>query len=44
MWRLVHKRENKFISCNSHEQAVKEFYRQYRDEDGSIPWTMEYVS
>jgi hypothetical protein len=42
MWYLVHIREYKFISCNSYEQAVNEYYRQYRDDDGSIPWTIEY--
>jgi hypothetical protein len=42
MWYLAHTREYKFISCNSYEQAVNEYYRQYRDDDGSLPWTIEY--
>jgi len=42
MWQLVHKREYKFISCNSYEQALREFYMQWRDVDGSIPWDIEY--
>jgi hypothetical protein len=42
MWYLAHTREYKFISCNSYEQAMSEYHRQYRDENGSIPWTIEY--
>lgn len=42
MWYLQHKQEYKFITCKSYEQALKKFYRQFRDIDGSIPWTIEY--
>lgn len=42
MWYLAHTREYKFISCKSYEHAVNEYYRQYRDADGSIPWIIEY--
>ena len=39
---LKHKRENRRITCRSHRECVIEFYRQWRDADGSIPWTIEY--
>ena len=45
-WYLQHKRANRRISCKSRETMIAEFYRQWRDVDGSIPWvmTMEYVA
>ena len=43
MWYLEHKRELKIITCNSYEQAIKEYFYQWRDDDGSIPWTIEYI-
>jgi hypothetical protein len=42
MWYLKHKRENRRISCNSRAQAISDFYYQWRDDDGSIPWTIEW--
>lgn len=42
MWYLQHKRENRRVSCRSKFGAIVEFYRQWRDDDGSIPWTVEY--
>ena len=43
MWSLRHTREwNFWISCGSYERAIKEFYRQWRDDDGSIPWEIVY--
>lgn len=42
MWYLMHKREYKFISCASYNQVVNEYYRQWRDSDGSIPWEIKY--
>ena len=44
MYYLQHKRENRTISCRTREQCVYEYYRQWRDADGSIPWTMEYCN
>lgn len=41
-WYLRHKRENRIICCQSWSQATAEFYMQWRDEDGSIPWTIHY--
>ena len=40
MFKLIHKHENKVISCYSYEQALSEYYRQWREPDGSIPWTI----
>ena len=42
MWYLAHLREHKFISFTACSYEVNEFYRQFRDVDGSIPWTIEY--
>jgi hypothetical protein len=42
MYYLAHIREYKFISCSSYQQALNEYYRQWRDTDGYIPWTIEY--
>ena len=39
---LQHKRENRVIHCRDYQQALSDFYRQWRDPDGSIPWTIEY--
>lgn len=35
---LTHKRTNDRINCRTFTEALREFYRQYRDIDGSIPW------
>lgn len=35
---LEHFRENKRITRPDFESARTEFYRQWRDSDGSIPW------
>jgi len=42
MWYLEHQRENKRITCRSYDHALREFYFQWRDGDGSIPWTIKY--
>lgn len=42
MWYLEHIKEYKFISCSSYEHAIKELYRQWREQDGSIPWLIKY--
>jgi len=42
MYYLEHKRDHRFITCYSYQQAIKEYYNQYRDPDGSIPWTVKY--
>lgn len=42
MFRLEHTTEHRFISCNSLQQAITEYYRQYRNFDGSIPWQIVY--
>jgi len=40
---LQHKRDCKTITCGIDYQAVlRVYYRQWRDEDGTIPWTIEY--
>lgn len=41
MFYLQHKRENRRITCQTYEQAVREFFYQWRDPDGSIPWIIE---
>lgn len=38
MFRLEHIRESKQISCRSFEHLRSEYARQWRDDDGSIPW------
>ena len=42
MFYLQHTRENRRISCRSYEQALSDLYTQWRDADGSIPWTIEW--
>jgi hypothetical protein len=39
---LEHKRENRFLSCRTRNGALTSYFMQWRDPDGSIPWTLHY--
>jgi hypothetical protein len=39
---LHHKRESRTITCVSFKQAQREFFFQWRDPDGSIPWLLYF--
>jgi hypothetical protein len=37
---IEHTQTRQRITCTSIAQAIKEFYRQWRDSDGAIPWVI----
>jgi hypothetical protein len=42
MYVLQHNRSNTQITCRSYDEALRLFYRQWRDLDGSIPWQIKW--
>jgi hypothetical protein len=43
MYYLQHKRDQwRILTCITYSRAVSEYFRQWRDPDGSIPWTIEH--
>lgn len=44
MWFIQHKRDpsRRVTGAGTYHAALCAFYRQWRDPDGSIPWTLEY--
>lgn len=42
MYYLIHRREQQFISCKSFDDMIKQYFMQWRDNDGTIPWRLFY--
>jgi len=43
MYIIKHVNKNIRITANSFEECQRDYYYQFREQDGSIPWEMFYL-